>query len=409
MKIAILIPQFPGQTHAFFWREIKHLERLGAEVHLFSTRRPKASLVSHSWADEAASRTTYLNIGRPLEQAEAVLRLPAIIKKLRALERGSGALKSAIVSAPAAVALLHACRARGIDHVHAHSAANSAMIAAISKALGGPNYSVTLHGALNGYGPGQLFKWAGARFGFAVSQQNKNELVQRLGDLVPRPLFVCPMGVDSDHFKPATPYVPWSGEEPLRIFSCARLNAGKGHDTVIGALVELKKAGVTAHLKIAGEDDDGGSGYRKTLETAIEAAAIGDQVELLGAVNESTVIAHLQDAHLFVLASRNEALGVAYMEAMACGCPTIGTDVGGVPELISNGQDGILVPPNDVAALADAILRLAKDQSLATALAAAGRQRVVSAFGSHRSAEALATAIETVRVEDAKIAAEPQA
>ena len=89
-----------------------------------------------------------------------------------------------------------------------------------------------------------------------------------------------------------------------------------------------------------------------------------------------------------------EPLGVAYMEAMAYGCPTIGTNAGGVVELINHGKDGFLVEPKNPRAIADEVLLLARDASLAKMLSVAGRETIVNGFSSNRSAEVLLSAIE---------------
>lgn len=389
MKIAILIPQFPSQTHMFFWNEIKALEAAGVEVHIFSTRHPISGLVSHAWSDEAAARTTYLNLGGIKDKVEAAARLPGWLAQVRRQNPDTPSAKSAALSAPAAIALRDACAARGITHVHAHSAANCAMIAALCKRAGGPGYSVTLHGPVQDYGPAQAFKWGSADFGIVITKVLEKELSDIIGDAVPDDLYVCGMGVDTQKFKPVEPYTPWSGKGPLRLFTCARLNIVKGHETTVAALEKLKIAGIEAHLTIAGEDDAGGTGYRKALEDAIAQSAVSDQVTLLGAVDGETVLQNLQQAHAFVLASYAEPLGVAYMEAMACGCPTIGTNAGGVPELIDHGIDGLLVPPQDASALAAEIEKLARDKAKAAALSVAGRAKIVNGFGANRSAEVL--------------------
>ena len=389
MKLGYLVPQFPGQTHAFFWREIQALESLGVEVHIFSTRPPPRGLVSHDWSDEAVARTMYLGLGTLNDRVAAGLRLPSWLAKPTLRDAGAPALKSALISAPAAIALRRLCNARGIGHVHVHSAANAAMTAALSRLAGGPTYSLTLHGPMQDYGPAQPFKWSGADFGIVITRVLEKELRDALGPSCPSRLHVCPMGVDTDAFCPTGAYVPWGAEGPLRLFSCGRLNPVKGHDTAIAAVARLNAAGIPAHLTIAGEDDQGGEGYRHELESLIGRSGAGDDVTLLGAVNSDTILRHLRQAHIFVLASHHEPLGVAYMEAMACGCPTIGTDAGGVRELIRDGVDGRLVPPQNVEALADAIERLARDKDLASRLSEAGRARVVSAFNSRKSAQVI--------------------
>jgi glycosyltransferase involved in cell wall biosynthesis len=81
------------------------------------------------------------------------------------------------------------------------------------------------------------------------------------------------------------------------------------------------------------------------------------------------------------------------MEAMSCEVPTIGTNAGGVPELITSGEDGLLVPPKDPDALAETLMRLAADPDMAKSIAQAGRARVVAQFDSSRGADMLAREI----------------
>lgn len=197
------------------------------------------------------------------------------------------------------------------------------------------------------------------------------------------------MGVDTGRLSRDTPWQPPRPGEPLRIMSCGRLNQVKGHQDLLQAIRMLRDAGHDARLVIAGEDDAGGTGYRRVIEARIAELGLDDAVTLLGAVSEGEVRRHLLEAHVFALASWHEPLGVALMEAMSCEVPTIGTAAGGVAELIRDGQDGILVPPRDPPAMADAILHLAGDPDLARRLGQAGRERIVSGFGAEAGAETL--------------------
>ena len=131
-------------------------------------------------------------------------------------------------------------------------------------------------------------------------------------------------------------------------------------------------------LEIAGEDELGGGGYHKELAAEIKQAGLDGVVTLLGAVSEERVLKGLEEAHVFSLASLAEPLGVAIMEAMALGTPVAVTGAGGVPELVRDGRDGLLVPPADPTAMADAIERIARDGNLAAELANA-RERASSA------------------------------
>ncbi len=392
-KLGYLVPQFPGQTHIFFWREIAELEKRGVSVDLLSTRRPPAGLVAHDWSEAAMARTTYL--GRP-DIGAALAALPQLpygdlLREVRT--EGKALARDAAVSIPAAQALIRHCRARGIDHVHVHSCGRAALLAAIARRMGGPRYSLTLHGPLSDYGPGQRFKWRHAAFASIITEKLRAEMQAEMPEDLPDRLFIQPMGVDTEVLAPTGPYKPVARGETLRLFSCGRLNIVKGHQDLMQAVRALLDQGRDVELAIAGEDDDGGSGYRKVLEARISELGLSGKVRLLGAIDANAVRDHIRNAHLFVLASWHEPLGVALMEAMSCGTPTIGTDAGGVPELIRDDVDAALVPPKSPNTLAATIAALADDPARTARLSVAGRQRIVEGFHAGRGAEMLISAI----------------
>lgn len=396
-SFAYLVPQFPGQTHIFFWREITALEAQGITPVLYSTTIPPQGLISHRWSQEAMARTTYLASRNPALLARILPRLPwgLILKEARRLPRREAKtfLMDVMISAPAAEKLARDCARRGITHVHAHSCGRAALIAALAHHAYGQSYSLTLHGPLQDYGTGQRFKWRGAAFVSVITRALRDLLPGQLGDALPQRLPLQPMGVDTSAFRRDTPYVPPVPGDPLRVFSCGRLNVVKGHQDLMQAARIMIDRGQPLQLEIAGEDDAGGTGFRKDLEHRIVDLGLEENVKLLGAISAEAVQDKLKAAHVFVLASWSEPLGVAYMEAMSCEVPTIGTNAGGVPELITSGEDGLLVPPKDPDALAKTLMRLAADPDMAKSIAQAGRARVVAQFDSSRGADMLAREI----------------
>ena len=389
MKLGILIPEFPGQTHSFFWREINILKRhYGADVTIFSTRVPKLP-VHHDWTDEAEA--VYLH--PPPRRVLPLVALKAVVGgiKLALSPKDRAVLSSARSLAmvlPAAY-LADLCRRAGIDHVHVHSCGNAALIAALAHRMGGADYSLTLHGALRDYGDHQPYKWENAKHVFTVSETLKKDVSDVIPSVADR-IRIAPMGVDTDRFRPAP---ETSGNEgSFRWLVCARLNPGKGYETLLDAMEQLDPE-INYTIRVAGEDDEGGSGYRKALEHEIAARQLSGRITLLGALPQERILEELQAADGFVLPSLHEALGVAYMEAMACGLPVIGSRTGGVPELIEDGVSGLLVEPKDDSTLADAMERVMKDADLRGRLAAAGRETVVSRFNARRSADELAMAL----------------
>lgn len=392
-KIAVLIPEFPGQTHSFFWREIEALESgHGIEAQIISTRlapRP----VYHDWVAKAQAIQLY-----PVSRSEWMRLLPAFASALPRLMSDRDIRR--ILRRPKAwgfvlmaLRLAHLCRIHDLSHLHVHSCANFALIAALCHRISGIPYSLVLHGPLGDYGGEQPFKWRGASFAFVITEKLQAEIAVVMPDMMGK-VSIMPMGVNTDMFCP--PAGPRPGQpDPFTWFCCARLNRVKGHDTLIEAAALLRNRWPERvfRIRIAGEDEQGGTGYHLDLAAMIAAAGLEDVVGLLGPVTQEAVRAELQSADAFVLASRHEPLGVAYMEAMACELPVIGTDAGGVKELITPGRDGILVPPGDAEALAEAMSVLMEDHGLRASLGAAARRRILRDFSSRRSADALADAL----------------
>ena len=209
---------------------------------------------------------------------------------------------------------------------------------------------------------------------------------------------IAPMGVDLSRCHRKTPYSPWNGSDACQIFSCGRLNRCKGHADLIAAIDILRKRGFNVELQIAGEDEEGGSGYRLDLEKLIEQLGLKSCVSLLGAVSEDTVNESLEKAQVFVLASWHEPLGVAIMEAMAMEMPVVVTGSGGVKELIDDGIDGLLVAPQDPEQLAEVLAQVLQNPELALSLSQQSRKKIIAKFSHRRSAETLAECLEKIGI-----------
>jgi len=156
-------------------------------------------------------------------------------------------------------------------------------------------------------------------------------------------------------------------QRPLLV-ACGRLKALKGFDYLLDALVEVRKT-IPASLWIIGEGEQ-----RAALETKIKRLRLGDAVKLLGF--QQNPFKYMAAADLFVLSSLYEGFGNVIVEAMACGVPVVATDCPyGPGEIIEDGKNGILAPPANALALAAAILRVLKDESMREKLSFEGRDR----------------------------------
>ena len=153
----------------------------------------------------------------------------------------------------------------------------------------------------------------------------------------------------------------------------AALDEGKGHRELLEAMARTPGP----KLWIAGDGP---------LRSRFEAAArpLGDRVQFLGF--RADISSLLRAADFFVLATRSEGLGSSVLEAMAAGLPVVATRVGGIPETVVDGRTGILVPPDDPAALANALARMAGDRGLRVEMGREGLSRA-AAFSADRTAE----------------------
>lgn len=158
-------------------------------------------------------------------------------------------------------------------------------------------------------------------------------------------------------------------EGAIILISVGRLVYQKAHNILIDALEAPTVRELDVALYIAGEGS-----LRTRLEAQIQNLDLGNQVHLLG--NKDNISTLLSVSDIFVLSSRWEGLPIALLEAMGTSLPVVATRVEGVEEVVQNGIQGLLVPPEDANALAEALLQLIKDPLLRTKMGIEARKRI---------------------------------
>lgn len=387
MRIAYLVPEFPAQTHIFFWREIEALRSQGVELELLSTRRP-SQVSRHAFAAAAEEETRYLF---PPQYFTAFLGL--LLRPLLSLRMLAYALKvensslrqrvRILALALCAMELLFFARKRGIAHVHGHSCADVAHLLALASLSGRLPFSLTLHGDLPVYGTGHAAKFAKARF-VAVVTYALQKQVHDYCAMDTKRLPVIRMGVDTKKFQPLARGEGQAAQ--LRLVTVARLAACKGHVYALRALRRALDSGLHLSYTIVGEGEE-----RPQIEAEIRQLKLEESVRLVGTAGEKEVLGYLQAADAFVLSSvgLGEAAPVSVMEAMACGLPAISSIIGGTPELIDHGVDGFLIPQEDVAGFAAAFLQLGQDSGLRLRMGQAARSKAEQKFSADAFARQL--------------------
>jgi glycosyltransferase involved in cell wall biosynthesis len=181
---------------------------------------------------------------------------------------------------------------------------------------------------------------------------------------------IVPNGVPDPGVRP----IPASGEARLNILFAGQVGDRKGVGDLLDALARPDVRALDWRLVIAG------SGEIDSHRRQAEQLGIADHVDFLGWVNLERIRSLMRTADIFALPSYQEGLPMAIIEAMANALPVVTTPVGSIPDMIRDGDTGLLVPPGDVVALSDAFLRLLQSKELRARIGASARQRYLRDF-----------------------------
>jgi glycosyltransferase involved in cell wall biosynthesis len=399
VKIAYLVNSYPLPSQTFIRREILALERRGIEVLRLAMRGDLGALVDPGDIAEHA-RTEHVlamgpvrlaaraggQVGRAPGAALAALRL-ALTAGAAGAGRGvpgtGGRLRHLIYLAEAAH-VARRCREAGASHLHAHFGTNSATVAMLARAMGGPPYSFTVHGPEEFDAPRALMlgeKLRRAAFAVAISSYGRAQLCRWADPAEWERIEVIPCGIEPARF-PAPAPLPAGGPHLVAI---GRLAEQKGLPVLVEAVARAAPALPGLRLTLVGDGP-----LRASLAGQIARAGLGERVRLAGWLDEAGVRAELAAATALALPSFAEGLPMVLMEAFAAGRPALATAIAGHPELV-DAETGWLVPAGDAGALAQAIAALAATppERLA-AMGAAARARVLARHDIDRSAERLA-------------------
>jgi glycosyltransferase involved in cell wall biosynthesis len=341
--IAILVKRFPKLSETFILSEVLALEALGWPVTIF-TLLPPSDEIEHPDVRRIQANIVLLDQLRPACHLAQLLRL------------------------------------RGIRHLHAHFAGAPAEIGRAGALSAGIGYSVSAHAKdiyLTDEAPLRQ-NLAEARFVVTCTSHN----AQHLRKIAPGvPVAKLYHGIDCAKLKPDP--AARRADPPL-ILSVGRLRTKKGLDTLIDACARLNARDIAFRCEIIGYGPE-----EANLRQQAEQRGIGNLITFTGKMGHDDVLARMREASIFALPCRIDADGDrdgipnVILEAMAMGLPVVSTPVSGVPEILSEGQTGWMVPPDDPEALAGRLeFLIAKGTD--HAVTAAARKAVHSRFGEGR-------------------------
>ena len=387
--LAVLLSRFPSVTETFILREVDELERQGQPVRLVPMLKETPPVIHEAarpWTSRAlytkylSSRIVTANLRsfyrRPLRYASLFVRLVAgTLAK-------PGTLLRTVAIFPKSVFLAEELSREGIRHVHAHFATHPTTMALIIASLSDITFSFTVH-AHDIQVDRSLLRWKlrEARFVRSISAFNR----RFLEELYPREtrgkIVVVHVGIEPEKYEDNGRRFSTTPAGTPKILCVAAHRPYKGLPVLIEACRILRDQGVRFRCDVLGTGP-----MTAELERMIHERGAGDVIGLLGARPEHVVAEMMGESTLFVLPSivapdgQMEGIPVALMEAMASGRAVVSTSISGIPELVEHGVSGLLVPPGDPHALADAMRSLLEDRERARDMGRRGQEKVRTEF-----------------------------
>lgn len=388
LKVAYILSRFPKLTETFILREMCWLREANVEIHIFSLLSPLPTPV-HQQAQALMPYVHYspLFLSRELILAQIHYLFRSPLRYLCALARAIWqtyreplVLLRVLLLFPKSVYFARQMAKLGIEHIHAHFIWVNGIAARIAFDLEGISFSLHPHafGLFMRDRINVCRQIERASKVVTISEYHRTYITKMCPDLEPDAVRIVHLGLDTERFQPNV--VPVDNEIPC-ILSVGSLIQKKGHEYLIDACALLVQKGYLFQCLIVGTGP-----LQESLRARIIGHNLQNYVTLLGAQEQAQVLDLYRRSDIFalacVVAEDGDRDGMPYVliEALAMQMPAVTTTVTGIPELIRDGETGLLVPERDVTALAHAIERLLLDKSLRLELGRRGREAVLNGF-----------------------------
>jgi len=393
--LGYLAKMFPRISETFILKEVLALRREGVPVRIYSTLPPTRDRLMHP---EARRLLPEVRVLPPVAWARAIefLRLLAGIYRRQPAATAREISRLLLPPRPRrfrrlwrSVFLIEWLRRDRVAHLHAAWAHTPASIARTVSRLSGIPWSMGAHAKdIHLSKPESLTKkLCAARFTLTCTRSNL-KLLSGLHPPLPIPDGIASKvtlhyhGVNTEYFSPGA---NGGSRGKVRILSVGRLVPKKGFEVLLDAAARLMRQGLAFRLEIVGE-----GALRPRLERRIAALGLRDQVLLTGMRTREEVRDRYRAADIMVLASRITSRGDrdgvpnTLAEAMACGVPVVASRLPSIAELVVDRVNGLLVPPEDPQALAEALRTLAVNPARRRAYGQQARRRVLESFPAAR-------------------------
>ncbi|MDO5083444.1 MAG: glycosyltransferase family 4 protein [Arachnia propionica] len=388
-RIGYVLKVYPRFSETFIVTEILARESHDEEITIFALR-PTTDARFHPEIARVQAPVRW--VPRPLKSSDFWLEIARTLGEFPTFQEPFARIAPQLADLPTSevaqgIALARMALDEGIDHLHAHFASMAGRVAWIASRLSGLPYTVTTHAKdiyHESVDPVWLRRVCGdAQQVIAISQFNQRHLEQVLEGTGANVVLQY-NALELDRFIYSDP-APRG--EVLRISAVGRLVPKKGFADLIAAVARLE---VSVEVQIAGDGEE-----RAALEARITEAGLGDRVRLIGPRTQSEVIELVRNSDVFAAPcipaedGNIDGLPTVVLEAMALGTPVLATSVSGLPEVIQHLETGLMIEPGDVAALTEALTRIATGQVPVERLARNARALIEERFDSRRQAARL--------------------
>lgn len=400
--VAFLLSRYPAISHTFFLKEVLGLRERGLDVRVASINapdRPQKDLPPIEAAE--AEKTYYIKSAGAVKTLLklgfiAILHPASVFRGLAAaLALGGWDWKARIFAMfYLAEALLVGdwMNRQSLEHLHVHFGGPVATVGMLTAKAWNKTWSITLHGPDEFFDQDYFYlaqKIDSASFVICISDFCRSQVLRIVPQLDEGRVEVVRLGVDCTNLNPPA-LADVSTSRTLRLVCTGRMVAAKGHRILFKAIAQclpvLNAADVELSCDLIGDGPE-----RSNLEQYADRLGISKVVQFLGARSHDQTLSLVALADIFVLASFAEGLPVALMEAMALGIPCVSTTIAAIPELIKNGENGLLVSPANPSALGHALAKLAQDPQLRLRFGRAARATVESEYNLSINLDTLAS------------------
>jgi len=394
-SLAYLASTYLGLSMVFVMREVRQLRELGLNIDVACINPPDRPLSALTAAEAEEAKRTYCIKDHGVFGA-VVASIQTLLGNFfgfgrghrLALRLGGLDLRRQFYNTlyfTEALMIGQWMRRKGQKHLHVHLASQAATVGMLVHHIFGFGFSITVHGPDEFYdAKGQYLaeKIAAADFICCITAFTRSQLMMFAPYEQWHKFVLARVGIDTAVFSPQPPHAP---RDWFEILCIGRLTPAKGQHLLIDAVDELARQGRSVRLRLGGNGADEASLRRHAARIQHPECVLFE-----GGVNQDRIRSLYASADVFCLPSFAEGLPGVLMEAMAMDIPCITTNITGVPELIRDGVDGLLVAPSDVEGLTKALARLMDDEPLRKSIAAGSRARVLQLHDLRRNAERLA-------------------